>query len=194
MLAVGGPPRARPPLPGRVRALSAAVLLVLGSGVAVAVDQEDTPLARPSPVTGFPGITARAQVVQERELVTRIQLEVVVAGGATGQGDTGGPAEPEQLRLVDVTARGFQVRLVGRSTPAVLGEVGRFASGLQEAFALEAEVVVVDCSVEVGAQRRVTLVLRRGDGPARPVQAEAGTAFVRALDDLVRRTCRRPRG
>lgn len=170
-------------------------MLVLGAGVAAAGDLANRPPPpRPAPQTGFPGVTARAQVAQERELVTRIRLVVVVAGGATGQGDTGGPATPEALRLVDVTARGFQVRLVGRATPLVLGEIGRFGSGLREDVALAAEVVVVDCSVEVGAQRRITLMLRRGDGPARPVQVDVGTAFVRALDDLVRRTCRRPRG
>ncbi len=171
------------------------VLLVLGSGVAAAVDQENAPPPPPpAPVVGFPGVTARAQVQDERELVTRIQLEVVVAGAATGQGDTGGPAEPEQLRLLDVAARGFGVRLVGRSTPLVLGEIGRFGSGLQYVVPLGAEVVVVDCSVEVGAPRRVTLQLRRGDGPSRPVQVQGGPELVRALDDLVRRTCRRPRG
>lgn len=86
------------------------------------------------------------------------------------------------------------MRLVGRSAPLVLGEIGRFGSGLQYVVPLGAEVVVVDCSVEVGAQRRVTLMLRRGDGATRPVQVDVGAAFVRALDDLVRRTCRRPRG
>jgi len=182
-------------VPNRLRALAAVVLLVLGSGVAAAVDQESAPPPpRPVPESGFPGVTARAQVEEQRDLVTRIQLEVVVAGGATGRGDTGGPAEPEQLRLVDVTARGFQVRLVGRSTPLVLGQIGRFGSGRQYVVPLGAEVVVVDCSVEVGAQRRITLMVRRGDGASRPVQVDVGTAFVRALDDLVRRTCRRPRG
>jgi hypothetical protein len=196
LLAVGQPegPR-RLPLPTRLRALGAACLLVLGSGVAAAVGLEDAPPpAPPAPVVGFPGVTARAQLVEQRELVTRVQLEVVVAGGATGRGDTGGPAGPEQLRLVDVTARGFQVRLVGRSVPLVLGELGRFGSGLQYVVPLGAEVVVVDCSVEVGAQRRLTMQLRRGKGPTRPVRVDVGTAFVRALDDLVRRSCRRPRG
>lgn len=185
----------RPPLPDRLRALGAAVVLVLGSGIAVAVDQEDAPPPpRPVPDSGFPGITARAQIEQERELVTRIRLVIVVAGGATGRGDTGGPAEPEQLRLVDLAARGFQVRLTGASTPLALGEVGRFSSGLQYDVPLRAEVAVADCSVEVGAQRRITLMLRRGDGPARPVAVDAGSELVRALDDLVRRSCRRPRG
>lgn len=194
LLALGHPPP-RAPLPNRLRALAAAALLVLGSGVAVAVDQEDVPPPpRPVLVSGFPGVTARGQVLEQRELVTRIRIEVVVAGGATGQGDTGGPAVAEQLRLVDVTARGFQVRLRGRSAPAVLGDIGRFGSGLQYVVPLGAEVVVVDCSVEVGAQRRITLALQRGDGPTLPVRVDVGTAFVRALDDLVRRTCRRPRG
>lgn len=195
LLAVGDPPPPRPPLPARLRALTAAVLLVLGCGVAAAVDQRDVPPPpRPAPVTGFPGVTARGAVLEQGELVTRIRLEVAVDVPETGRGDTGGPAEPEQLRLVDARARGFQVRLVGRSVPLVLGQVGRFGSGRPYVVPLSAEVVVVDCSVEVGAQRRVTLDVRRGTGPVRPVRVDVGTAFVRALDDLVRRTCRRPRG
>jgi hypothetical protein len=86
------------------------------------------------------------------------------------------------------------VRLVGRSAPLPLGPIGRFGSGLQYVVPLSAEVVVVDCSVEVGAQRRITLLVQRGGGPSLPVRVDVGTAFVRALDDLVRRTCRRPRG
>ena len=168
---------------------------MLGGGIAAAVDQGRMPPApRPLPVSAFPGVTASAQVVRERELVTDLALEVVVAGGGTGQGDTGGDPEPEQLRLVDVTARGFQVRLLGRPAPLVLGDIGRFGSGLKYVVPLGAEVVVVDCSVEVGAQRRLTLALRRGDGPTRPVAVAAEPGLVRALDDLVRRTCRRPRG
>jgi hypothetical protein len=195
VLAVGDPAPRRPPLPPRLRALTAAVLLVLGSGVAAAVDQRSVEPPPPvPPQAGFPGVTARAQLDEQRELVTLLQLEVVVAGGGTGQGDTGGDTEPEQLRLVDVTARGFSIQLVGRAVPLVLGEIGRFGSGLQYVVPLGAEVVVSDCSVEVGAQRRITVLLRRGDGPTRPVRVDTGTAVVRALDDLVRRTCRRPRG
>ena len=195
VLAVGAPAAAAPSLPVGIRALSAVVLLVLGSGVAAAVDQRTVEPPPPARVeAGFPGVTARTQVDEQRELVTLLQLEIVVAGGETGRGDTGGPTEPEQLRLVDVTARGFSIRLVGRSAPLVLGEIGRFGSGLQYVVPLGAEVVVSDCSVEVGAQRRITVLVRRGDGPTRPVRVDAGTAVVRALDDLVRRTCRRPRG
>lgn len=179
----------------RLRALTAAALLVLGAGLGTAAQQRGAPVAPPAaPRSGFPGVRATLQVVEERELVTRLRLEISVAGAATGQGDTGGSTVAEQLRLVDVTARGFQVRLTDRPAPLVLGGTGRFASGLPYAVPLPADVVVVDCSVEVGAQRRVTLLLQRGDGPALPVVAQGGPVVVRALDDLVRRTCRRPRG
>lgn len=195
MLAVGDPAPRRPPLPARLRALTTAVVLVLGAGVLAAVDQRSVPPPPPARLeAGFPGVTARAQVDVQEELRTRLRLQVVVAGGGTGQGDTGGDPEPEQLRLVDVTGRGFAIRLLGRSTPLTLGEIGRFGTGLQYVVPLGAEVVVADCSVEVGAQRRIDLLVRRGDGPARPVRVDVGTAVVRALDDLVRRTCRRPRG
>jgi hypothetical protein len=196
LLAVGPPPqRARPRTPLRLQALVLAALTVLGAGVAAAVEQESVPPApRPVPQSGFPGVGAVGAVEQEREFAVRLALEVVVAGNGTGQGDTGGAAQPEQLLLVDAVSRGFQVRLVDRSTPLVLGQIGRFGSGRPYVVPLAAEAVVVDCSVEVGAQRRITLVLRRADGPARPVVVATGSELVRALDDLVRRTCRRPRG
>lgn len=172
------------------------VLAVLGAAVSAAVTYEPPP-PPPRMIPGavnLPGIAAGARLVEQSELVARLALEVRVAGDATGRGDTGGPAEPEQLQLLDVAARGFQLRLVGRSTPLVLGPTGRFGSGLPYEVPLTADTVVVDCSVEVGAPRRITLAVRRGGGPTGRIPVETGPEVVRALDDLVRRTCRRPRG
>ena len=195
MLVTGPPAPPRPPLPHRLRALTLAVVLVLGAGVLAAVDQREQPPAVPrlTPL-GVPGVSAQAFLDQERELAARLAFRVLLAGEETGRGDTNGPAEPEQLRLVDVVVRGYQVRPVDRSLPLTLGPVGRFGSGLRRVVPFDAEVVVSDCSVDVRAPRSITLSLRRGDGPVRQVAVQSEPQVVRALDDLVRRTCRRPRG
>lgn len=193
-----GPPPAprRPRTPVRLRALLGVVLLTLGSGVVAAVAQErqrPVPANVPAAAT-FPGVRATAVVQREGEFVARLGLDVMVEGSATGRGDTNGPTEPEQLRLLDITARGFQFRLVGRSTPLVLGATGRFASGLPYAAQLEADVVVGTCSVDINAPRDIRAVVRQDDGPRAEVVVEKNADVVRVLDDLVRRTCRRPRG
>jgi hypothetical protein len=176
---------------------------VLGAGALTAVDQQPAP-TRPAPAApasptavagaGAAGATASARVVAENELVVELGLEIAVPGTETGRGDTNGPSEPEQLRLVDLRGRGFALRLLGSSTPLVLGEVGRFGSGRPYVVPLRVGVVVVDCSVEVNAPRALRLSLRRGAGPAGPVLVQADPAVVRALDDLVRRSCRRSGG
>jgi hypothetical protein len=195
VLTAGPPPARRAPLPARLRAQLAAVLLVLAAGVLAATDRSDPlPPSPQAPAPTFPGVGATARLDDEQELVVRLALRVVVEGRETGRGDTGGPDEPEQLRLVEVRARGFAVRLVERRTPLDLGAVGRFGSGLRSVVPFDADVTVVDCSVEVGAARTVVLSLRRDDGPAGRVPVTSAPEVVRALDDLVRRSCRRPRG
>lgn len=199
LLAVGPPPSRRPRrprLPLRLRGLLAAVLLVLAGGVLTAVQQEQEqvpprPAARGQAVQG---VTASAQLDEQREQVVRLALRIVLAGEETGRGDTNGPSEPEQLRLLDVRVRGYQVRLVGRSLPLRLGDVGRFGSGLRQVVPLDAEIVVADCSVDVRARRTITLRLQRSAAPPVDAVVQAGEEVVRALDDLVRRACRRPRG
>ena len=179
----------------RLRSQLAASLLVLAAGVLAAYDgSRPVPPAPPPPAPTFAGVGATARLDAEQELVVRLALRVVVEGRETGRGDTGGPDEPEQLRLVEVRSRGFAVRLVERQLPLDLGAVGRFGSGLRTVLPVDADVTVVDCSVEVGAARTVVLSLRRGDGPVGRVPVTAGPEVVRALDDLVRRSCRRPRG
>ena len=179
-----------------------AALTVLGAGVLV-VRQEPAPApvpqvtdGRPQPrvLVGSSRVGGEVRLDEERPLVTRLALDVVVSDAAPGRGDSGGSPEPTPLRLVDVTGRGFQVRLLGGGYPLTLGEFGRFGSGLRTVIPLGLEVVVADCSVDVGAQRRLTLVLRSADGPVATVDAQSNPAVTRALDDLVRRSCRRPRG
>lgn len=112
-----------------------------------------------------------------------------------------GPAA-EQLevtvRLVDasvpvdvlaLTGRGLRVG-VGTTT---LGAQVAAATAQRTAATVTAPVVVTDCSVEVLAQRGLELEVQRGDERL-SVQVDRGPGVVAALDELVRRTCRRPRG
>jgi hypothetical protein len=193
VLTAGPAARPRVPLPVRLRVQLAAVLLVLLAGALAALDRPG-PAPREQPAPSFPGVGATARLDDEQELVVRVALRVVIEGRETGRGDTGGPDEAEQLRLVEVRARGFAVRLVERPTPLDLGAIGRFGSGLRSVVPVDAEITVVDCSVEVGAARSLVLSLRRDDGPAGRVPVTSAPEVVRALDDLVRRSCRRPRG
>lgn len=181
----------RTPLPGRGQLLL--VLAVLAAGVLAAADLRDRP--EPLPVVGaVRGVTASAAVADEQEGVVRIDLLLTVAEPDAGRGDTGGESEPVLLRLTDVTARGFELRPVDGPVPRTLADVGRFASGTPVAVAVAVDAVVTDCSVEVGEQRTVTLSLRRGDGPVQRLAVPSRPAVVRALDGLVSRSCRRPRG
>lgn len=195
VLAVGPAPQQRS-LPLRLRALALTAAAVLVAGVVGAVQLESSPappLRLPVP-TGVPGVTARAFVAAEAPLVTGLSLRLLLEGAdEPGRGDTGGSSVPEQLRLTDVAVRGFQVRPRSGALPLELGAIGRFGSG-GRAVDLPVDVVVTDCSVDVGAQRRITASLRRDDGPVGSIVVQGSPAVVRALDDLVRRSCRRPRG
>jgi hypothetical protein len=196
LLAVGPPPEARPPLPRPLRAQVLVVLGVLAAGLLVAADlrgRPEPPAPRAVPFR-VPGVTVSAAVGAVTEYVVRLQLDLVVEEPEAGRGDTGGESEPVPLRLLDVTARGFELRPVDGPVPRTLADVGRFSSGRPVPVALPVEAVVVDCSVEVGAQRTVTLSLRRGDGPVGRLVVPSEASVVRELDDLVSRSCRRPRG
>lgn len=192
MLSAGPAPR-RPQLPARLRSLLAAVLLVLSAGAFTAVQQEQEPPARAARGQAVQGVTATARLDEEREQVVRLALQLVLAEQETGRGDTNGPSEPEQLRLLDVRVQGYQVRLVARSLPLGLGEVGRFGSGLRQVVPLDVELVVADCSVDVRARRTITLRLQRSAAPPVVAVVQSGEGVVRALDELMRRACRRLR-
>lgn len=194
LLAGGPPPPRRPPVPGPQRALALAVCAVLGAGLLVAHDQRTAP---PPPVALPPGVgVAGVSATAERapggtDAVERLRLTVLLQA-ATGRGDSGGSPDAGPLRLLDVMARGFQVRLPG-SLPRRIGEGERQSAGGVLRVPLAAEVVVTDCSVETGAPRSLRLQLRRGDGPVGTVLVSSTPQVVRALDRLVQRTCRRPR-
>lgn len=210
VLAVG-PPRERPPgLPGRLRALLGAVLLVLGAGVLVAVDQradrsdrraaevgEVTAAGGAAAVDDFPGLRATTQVVVEQTLAVQLLLEVRISAAPAPAVHERGSARAVQVRLLHIGSEGFDVQLLQRPPPLLLGYVGRFGGGLEQVVRLSAEVVVADCAVAVAAPRELRLDLRRGDrgeGPAGSVLVQTSAETVRALDELVRRSCRRPGG
>lgn len=210
LLAVGPPPERPPGLPGRLRALLAAVLLVLGAGVLVAVDQRaDRSDARGAEVGAgaaggaveledFPGLRATTQVVVEQALAVQVLLEVRISAAPAPAVHERGSARAVQVRLLDVESEGFRVRLLQRPPPLVLGYVGRFGDGgLEQVVRLSAEVLVADCATAVAAPHRIRLDLRRGDrgeGPTGSVLVRSSAETVRALDELVRRSCRRPGG
>lgn len=211
LLAVGPPPERRPGLPGRLRALLVTVLLVLGAGVMVAVDQRadrsdtrgaevsgEVPAASGAVAVGdFPGLRSTTQVVVEQTLAVQLLLEVRISAGPAPAVHERGSTRAVQVRLLQVGAEGFDVRLLQRPPPVLLGYVGRFGGGLEQVVRLSAEVVVAECAVAVAAPRRIRLDLRRGDrgeGPAGSVLVQSSAETVRALDELVRRSCRRPGG
>ena len=195
LLAVGPPAPTAPPVPRgpRLVALAAVGVLVLGCLSAYRQSTAPPPPVVLPPAVGVAGVTATAdRSPGGTDAVERLRLLVRVQA-ATGRGDSGGSPRPGGLVLVDVRARGFQVRLT-EPVPLVLGTDERAAAGARTSRTLDAEVVVVDCSVETGAQRQVSLAVRRGDGPVGTVLAVTSPELVRALDRLVSRTCRRPRG
>lgn len=194
VLAVGPPAPCPPRLPVRLRALLAAALVVLGAGVVTALQQEPAGVRPPAVPASVAGVTATARLEREQPGSVRLALRVVVAVEESGRGDTNGPDEPEQLRLVAVAARGFRTRVVERSLPLRLADVGRYGSGLRQVVPLGLDVVVGDCAVDPRAPRTLTLRLQREAAPAGAVVVATGPEVVRALDDLVRRACRRPRG
>lgn len=208
LLAVGPPPERPPGLPVRLRALLAAVLLVLGAGVLVAVDQRADRSDGPGrgvgegPAAGgavavedFPGLRATTQVVVAQALAVQVLLEVRISAAPAPAVSGRGSARAVQVRLLDVRSEGLDVRLLQGPPPLLLGYVGRFGGGLEQVVRLSAEIAVADCATAVAAPRRIWLDLRRGDraeGPAGSVPVQSSAETEREMDELVRRSCRRP--
>jgi hypothetical protein len=162
---------------------------VLGTGSVVAYERETAP-PRPrllAPVPSVAGVAAAVEVGpaagRSRFVEPLVVTVVLQAGPAAGR-----------LELLAVEARGFALRVAG-GTPRALGDPDRRRRGmLTEVVRLLVDAVVTDCAVDAQAQRTVALRVRPADGPVGVVPAPGDPEVVRALDRLVSRTCRRPRG
>ena len=189
--------RSRPVRPALVLVLLAAAALV---GTAT-VRGDGTPapgpepvLTGPAPLTATSGITATASLAgapTDQPYVQRLALTVDLPA-FDGRSDSGGRLLGDEIQLVAVRVRGFTVEPDEPGAPLPLGRFGRATGGRSTTVPLEA--VVDDCSVEPQARRDVVLTVRTGEGPDGVVRAVVGADVVRALDRLVSRVCRRPRG
>jgi len=199
----GAPPSTRGPWPAV--ALVGLAVVVLG---ALAVRGSEPPAApdppppafelptAPPPLTATSGITATVSLggaATDQAYVQRLALTVGLPA-YDGSGDSGGRLLGDEIVLLDVGVRGFAVETDDPRSPLPLGRFGRATEGRSTTVPLAVTAVVDDCSVETEAQLAVLLTVATGEGPGGVVRAEVEPAVVRALDRLVSRTCRRPRG
>jgi hypothetical protein len=179
--------------------LGLAVVVVLGAAAVTGGDDDD---AAPAPAlpTAAPGrtvtsgITATAALAGapvDQPYAQRLVLTVDLPA-FDGRGDSGGRLLGDEVLLTGVRLRGFAVEPDDPRDLLPLGRFGRTTRGRSTTVA--ATAVVVDCSVEPQARRDIVLTVRTGDGPDGTVRAVVEADVVRALDRLVGRTCRRPRG
>ena len=192
----GAPARPRRPRPAVLLAL--VTVAVLGAA-ALRGSEPAAPERRPAPVapavrTATSGIIATASLAGAATgspYAQRLALTVDLPA-FDGRGDSGGRLLGDEVLLVDVSARGFTVTPDDPRSPLPLGRFGRSTSGVSTTVPLQA--VVDDCSIEPQARRDLVLSVRTGRGPDGAVRVSADADVVRALDALVSRTCRRPRG
>ncbi len=192
------------PAPSGRRWPVAVVALVAVAVLGAAVSQGDD-ATRPAPApppappaeperTVTSGITATASLAgapTDELYAQRLTLTVDLAA-YDGRGDSGGRLLGDEVVLVGARARGFSIE---PDDPRALLPLGRFGrSNRTRSTTVPTTVVVDDCSVEPQARRDIVLSVRTGDGPEGTVRAVAGPDVVRALDRLVSRACRRPRG
>ena len=212
----GGPPSSRhEPAPGpehelgasrRVTAALAAGAVLVGLLVAVSGRGDDAPddasadapdasgrgvpLVVPQRVPGVAAMVSLGPAPGDRLLVQPLRVEVELS--PVGRGVPGAPPPSQtDVELQAVTARGFAVRLDGPPLPRVLADTLVLAE--PRTVVLDVEAVVSDCSVEPQAQRQLVLRVRSRFTEG-SVRAVVQPEVVRALDRLVSRTCRRPRG
>ncbi len=165
-----------------------------GSGTAPPVPQ---PTAAAPPLrTVTPGITATASLggaAIDEPYVQRLALTVDLPA-FDGRGDSGGRLRGDEVLLLDVRVPGFTVEPDDPRSPVPLGRFGRSTSSRSTTVPLAVTAAVDDCSTEPQARRDIVLTVRTGGGPDGVVRAVTDADVVRALDRLVGRTCRRPRG
>lgn len=186
------PPRSRGPWTGVSLALGAVV--VVGAAVLRGADQPPVPARTSTPRAVTPDISATASLAgaaTDEPYVQRLTLTVDLPA-FVGGGVSGGRLPGDEVLLVGARARGFAVEPDDPRPLVPLGRFGRADTG--RSTTLPATVAVVDCSVETQARRDIVLTVRTGGGPDGDVRAVADADVVRALDRLVSRTCRRPRG
>lgn len=203
LLASQRPPRPAAPRPATALALAATA--VLAAGLLVAQDVRSPADAPPAPApptaarrpAGAPlddGLTATATLggaPTDDRFVQRLTLTVVLEPH-DGRGDSGARLLGDELTLLDVRLRGFSVVPDDRRTPIPLGRFGR--SNVARATTIPLAAAVTDCSNGPQARREVALDLRTGEGPVDVVRAAVQPELVQALDRVVSRACRRPRG
>jgi hypothetical protein len=196
-LLAGAPERS-----GRVRpavVLAVVGALVLGAAVLQGGSASAPPPA-PRPTTALPeagstaGITASASLAgaaTDEPFAQRLTLVVDLPPLDAAAGSDG-RVLGDEAALLGVRLRGFAVRLDDEREALPLGRFGVASRG--RSTTLPGTAVVVDCSIEPQARRDIVLFVRSGTGPPGVVRVVAESEVVRALDRLVGRTCRRPRG
>ncbi len=200
----GGPPPdlldsaptpSRPPPAALVLGLLLVVVLgatAVRSGPPPAPDREPVP-ARP-PRTSGAGVTASAALggaATDERYVQRLTLTVDLPASA-GRGDSRFRPHGDEVLLRGVRLRGFTVETDDPRSPLPLGSSRR--ADADRSTTVSVAAVVDDCSIEPQARRDIDLLVRTGDGNDAAVRAVADADVVRALDRLVSRACRRPRG
>lgn len=166
--------------PGLVLAAGAVLVGAVRSGAG-----EDPPAPRLA--SGITATASLAGAATDSAYAQRLSVTVDLPASA-GQRDRPSAA----VLLVRVVARGFAVQSDDPRSPLPLGRFGRASRARSTTVPLEA--VVTDCSVETTAPRALVLTVRTGDGRDELVPVASDADVVRALDRLVSRTCRRPRG
>ena len=192
----GAPAASRRPWPTVVLGLVALAVAVLGSLTVRGTSESPSPLppASVQPRTVTSGITASASLAgaaTDQPYAQRLTITVELPA-FDGRSDSGDRLLGDEVVLVDARVRGFTVEPDGPRGAVPLGRFGR--SYTSRSTTVPATVVVDDCSVEPQARRDIVLTVRTGAGPEGTVRAVAEADVVRALDRLVSRTCRRPRG
>jgi hypothetical protein len=178
--------------------LAVAAVAVLGAAAVRGGGSSTAPAPRPTAAApaaaSTSGITATASLAgapTDEAYAQRLALTVDLPA-SDGTAIDGRRMLGDEAVLLDVRVRGFTVQPDDAREVLPLGRFGVANRG--RSTTVPATAVVADCSVEPQAPRDIVLTVRTGGGPEGAVRAVAEADVVRALDLLVSRTCRRPRG